>query len=31
VDAVCYIVGTYGKDAGTNNQRLYLNGARVAT
>jgi hypothetical protein len=25
-----YIVGTYDKDAGTNNQRLYLNGARVA-
>jgi hypothetical protein len=25
-----YIVGTYDKDAGANNQRLYLNGARVA-
>jgi hypothetical protein len=25
-----YIVGTHDKDAGTNNQRLYLNGARVA-
>jgi len=25
-----YIVGTYDKDAGPNNQRLYLNGARVA-
>jgi hypothetical protein len=25
-----YIVGTYDKDAGTNNQRLYLNGTRVA-
>jgi hypothetical protein len=25
-----YIVGTYDKDAGTNNQRLYLNGPRVA-
>ena len=25
-----YIVGTYDKEAGTNNQRLYLNGARVA-
>jgi hypothetical protein len=25
-----YIVGTYDKDAGTGNQRLYLNGARVA-
>ena len=25
-----YTVGTYDKDAGTNNQRLYLNGARVA-
>ena len=25
-----YIVGTYDKDAGTDNQRLYLNGARVA-
>jgi hypothetical protein len=25
-----YIVGTYEKDAGTNNQRLYLNGTRVA-
>jgi hypothetical protein len=25
-----YIVGTYDKDAGTNNQRLYLNGARVS-
>jgi hypothetical protein len=25
-----YIVGTYDKDAGSNNQRLYLNGARVA-
>jgi hypothetical protein len=24
-----YIVGTYDKDAGPNNQRLYLNGARV--
>ena len=24
------IVGTYDKDAGPNNQRLYLNGARVA-
>jgi Concanavalin A-like lectin/glucanases superfamily len=24
-----YIVGTYDKDAGTNNQRLYLNGTRV--
>ena len=23
-------VGTYDKDAGTNNQRLYLNGTRVA-
>jgi hypothetical protein len=26
-----YIVGTYDKDAGTNNQRLYLNGARHPT
>ena len=25
-----YIVGTYDKDAGADNQRLYLNGARVA-
>jgi hypothetical protein len=25
-----YIVGTYDKDAGPDNQRLYLNGARVA-
>jgi Concanavalin A-like lectin/glucanases superfamily len=25
-----YIVGTYDKDAGPNNQRLYLNGSRVA-
>jgi Concanavalin A-like lectin/glucanases superfamily len=25
-----YLVGTYDKDAGTNNQRLYLNGVRVA-
>jgi Concanavalin A-like lectin/glucanases superfamily len=25
-----YIVGTYDNDAGPNNQRLYLNGARVA-
>jgi hypothetical protein len=25
-----YIVGTYDKDAGPNNQRLYLNGTRVA-
>jgi Concanavalin A-like lectin/glucanases superfamily len=25
-----YIVGTYDKDAGPNNQRLYLNGARIA-
>jgi Concanavalin A-like lectin/glucanases superfamily/Domain of unknown function (DUF2341) len=25
-----YIVGTYDKDAGSNNQRLYLNGTRVA-
>jgi hypothetical protein len=25
-----YIVGTYDKDAGANNQRLYLNGIRVA-
>jgi Concanavalin A-like lectin/glucanases superfamily len=25
-----YIVGTYDTDAGPNNQRLYLNGARVA-
>ena len=25
-----YIFGTYDKDAGTNNQRLYLNGTRVA-
>jgi hypothetical protein len=25
-----YIVGTYDKDAGTNNQRLYLNGTRIA-
>jgi hypothetical protein len=25
-----YIVGTYDKDAGSNNRRLYLNGARVA-
>ena len=25
-----YIVGTYDKDAGANNQRLYLNGTRVA-
>jgi hypothetical protein len=25
-----YIVGTYDKDAGTNNQRLYLKGTRVA-
>jgi hypothetical protein len=24
-----YIVGIYDKDAGANNQRLYLNGARV--
>jgi hypothetical protein len=30
VDDVRYIVGTYDKDAGPNNQRLYLNGARVA-
>jgi hypothetical protein len=26
----CPIVGTYDKEAGPNNQRLYLNGARVA-
>jgi MSHA biogenesis protein MshQ len=25
-----YVVGSYDKDAGTNNQRLYLNGVRVA-
>jgi hypothetical protein len=25
-----YIVGTYDKDGGPNNQRLYLNGTRVA-
>ena len=25
-----YIGGTYDKDAGTSNQRLYLNGTRVA-
>jgi hypothetical protein len=25
-----YIVGTYDKDAGPGNQRLYLNGARVS-
>ena len=25
-----YIVGTYDKDAGPNNERLYLNGTRVA-
>jgi hypothetical protein len=25
-----YIVGTYDKDAGPDNQRLYLNGTRVA-
>jgi hypothetical protein len=25
-----YIAGTYDKDAVPNNQRLYLNGARVA-
>ena len=25
-----YTVGTYDKDAGPNNQRLYLNGTRVA-
>jgi hypothetical protein len=25
-----YIVGPYDKDAGANNQRLYLNGTRVA-
>jgi hypothetical protein len=25
-----YIVGTYDKDAGADNRRLYLNGARVA-
>jgi hypothetical protein len=25
-----YIVGSYGKDAGPKNQRLYLNGTRVA-
>jgi hypothetical protein len=25
-----YIAGTYDKDAGPNNRRLYLNGARVA-
>ena len=25
-----YIVGTYHKDAGTNNQRVYLNGIRIA-
>jgi hypothetical protein len=25
-----YIVGTYDRDAGPNNQRLYLNGTRVA-
>jgi hypothetical protein len=30
VDDVRYIVGIYDKDAGPDNQRLYLNGARVA-
>jgi hypothetical protein len=30
VDDVCYMIGTYHKDVGTNNQRLYLNGIRVA-
>ena len=28
--AAGYVVGTYDKDAGPNNQRLYLNGSRVA-
>lgn len=29
-DDVRYIIGSYDKDAGSDNQRLYLNGIRVA-